>query len=535
MSLNLSNQEELFTADKTLENYLKPGSPMVLFSKEINPLFQDEDFKDFYSTRGRNGISPALLAKVTLLQFRENLSDVEAKEACNLRIDWKIALRIGLEEYLDFDPSTLCNFRKRLRENDALSMIFDKTVQLAKEKGLIKKKTNQRIDATHVIAHVNRIATTDLLFRTVKCLVEEIEKNDPVLYKQRVPHDIKERYTNDFSSFGMSKEKRADKQSEIVEDGLYLKKFLSDLPEEHQGVYRQLPIMGKVFEENIIITKKKISNKEFIEVKEIQRPKQSIFNPRDTNLAMGVKGKTRWVGSKCHIVETAEKNQTNIITGMIYQTANEYDNKILEKVGELNEKVGVNGEKLFCDSAYISGKTMAEFEAKGQRLMGYIQKENSPRPDGFKVTDFDVDVDKQTAICPAKQKTMVFAKQSDRRMLVKFPRKICSQCPHFRICVGKGKNGDGGRTLCIAEHHKQIQRRRKEQKTEEFKAEMKIRAQVEATISEAVRFHGLRKKKYKGAIGDTLQFYLTGAAINMKRILRVLSVRMGNILWSNMI
>jgi len=50
-----------------------------------------------------------------------------------------------------------------------------------------------------------------------------------------------------------------------------------------------------------------------------------------------------------------------------------------------------------------------------------------------------------------------------------------------------------------------------------------IRAQVEGTISEAVRFHGLRKAKYKGESGHRLQFYLTGAALNVKRLIKVLN------------
>jgi len=184
MSLKLTNQEELFTADKTMEKYLAPGSPMEVFSREIYPLFKDEDFKEMYSNKGRNGKSPAFLSMVTLLQFRESMSDVEAQDACNMRIDWKIALREPLEEKVEFDPSTLCYFRRRMKENEALSLIFDKTVQIAKEKGFIKKRTSQRVDATHIIAHVNRISTTDLLFRAVKCLVEELEAKNPEMYER---------------------------------------------------------------------------------------------------------------------------------------------------------------------------------------------------------------------------------------------------------------------------------------------------------------------------------------------------------------
>ena len=373
MSLKLTNQEELFTADTMMEKYLAPGSPMEVFSREIYPLFKDEDFKEMYSNKGRNGKSPAFLSMVTLLQFRESMSDEEAQDSCNMRIDWKIALREPLEEKVEFDPSTLCYFRRRLKENEALSLIFDKTVQIAKEKGFIKKRTSQRVDATHIIAHVNRISTTDLLFRAVKCLVEELEAKNPEMYEREVPEDIKERYSNDFSSFGMSKEKRADKQAEIVEEGLYLGKICERLSEAERNEYVQLAIMEKVFEENMIIRKKEVGSKVFIEVDEIERPKQTIFNPRDPEVKMGIKGKTSWVGSKCHVVETSEEEGTNIITDMIYQPANQNDNKILDKLEENNKRTGIEVEKLFCDSNYLSGDKIAEYEGNGGKVLRLIR------------------------------------------------------------------------------------------------------------------------------------------------------------------
>jgi transposase len=520
MSLKLTNQEEFFTADKMMEKYLKPGSPMDVFGKEIYPLFRDEDFLSIYSMKGRNAISPAFLSMVTLLQFKENLSDVEAQEACSMRIDWKIALRKRLEERVEFDPSTLCYFRRRLKENEELSLIFDKTVQMAKNKGFIKKRTNQRVDATHIIAHVNRISTTDLLFRAVKCLVEELEAKNPAFYEKEIPADIKERYENDFSSFGMSKEKRADKQAEIVEEGLYLASICGRLSEGERSGYVQLGIMEKIFEENIVVRKKEVGNKVFIEVDEIERPKQTIFNPRDPEVKMGIKGKTSWVGSKCHIVETSEKEGTNIITDMIYQPANQNDNKILDKLEENNTRKGIEAGKLFCDSNYVSGDKIAEYEANDKKLMGYLQGESNAKPEGFRVSDFTIDMEKRVATCPAGHETSEFAEQGDGDIVVRFDKLVCRPCPHFDQCVGTCKNKK--RSLKITKYHKYIQNRRDEQKTHEFRSQMKVRARVEGTISEAVRFHGLRFKKYKGAVGDALQFYMTGAAINLKRMLRIL-------------
>lgn len=68
-----------------------------------------------------------------------------------------------------------------------------------------------------------------------------------------------------------------------------------------------------------------------------------------------------------------------------------------------------------------------------------------------------------------------------------------------------------------------IRQRRSEQKTQQFKDEMRVRAQAEGTISEAVRFLGFRYAKYKGEAGHKFQFYLTGAALNVKRLVKALT------------
>jgi transposase len=195
VSLKKDGQERLFTATNELQGFLPDDDPMVVFSKTIYTAFKDEEFEDCYSKKGRNAISPAFLACVTLLQFRENLSDTETAEACIRRLDWKIALHLPIGQNVSFDSSTLCYFRKRLKENDKMSLIFDKVVKLAQEKGFIKKRTKQRIDATHIISHVNRISTTDLLFRAVKCVVEEIEEKDSDYYEKEIPEHIQERYS----------------------------------------------------------------------------------------------------------------------------------------------------------------------------------------------------------------------------------------------------------------------------------------------------------------------------------------------------
>ena len=256
MSLPESSGESLFAAGNELPDLLPEDDPMMIFSRLIYPAFNDREFESCYAENGRPAISPAFLACVTLLQFRENLSDAETSRAVVRRLDWKIALHIPVWENVSFDPSTLTYFRRRLKENQKMRVIFDKTVELAQCHGLLRKYTPQRIDATHVLSHVNRISTTDLLFRTVRCVVEEIHKKAPQVYRSQLPEYLRDRYCNRFSSFGMSKEKKHDRQAEIIEDGLLLKSIIEQQLSERVKEFGQLSIMERIFEENVVIKKK---------------------------------------------------------------------------------------------------------------------------------------------------------------------------------------------------------------------------------------------------------------------------------------
>lgn len=519
MSLPESGHQSLFAAGNEFPDLLPQDDPMMIFAQKIFPSFSDEEFEECYSENGRPAISPSFLACVTLLQFREHMSDTEAAQAVIRRLDWKIALHLPVGQSTSFDPSTLVYFRRRLKENGKMRLIFDKTIEIAKSLKLIKKRANQRVDATHVVSHVNRIATTDLLFRAVKCLAEEVEKKAPEFYEAELPEYLRERYENRFSSFGMSKEKRADRMAEIVEDGRLLASIIrEDLPERIEE-FEQLPIMETIFEENVVVTEKSVDDKVVLEVEEITRPKQTVFDPRDTSIQLGRKGKASWVGSKCHIVETAEAGKTNYITNMIYQTAHHHDRSVHETIRKENERLDLHPRKLFADTNYVSGEAIKIARENGTELMGYMQGVGSKREKEFLPDAFKIDMQNLTAVCPAghrNRSARIDGLRGDRTFT--FDPQTCQSCGFFDRCVRSTSKKTKSRKLLVHEHYEYVRERRKQQKRSGFKKQMRVRAQVEGTISEAIRFHGLRFARYRGELGHELQFYLTGAAINMKRI-----------------
>ena len=71
------------------------GNPYLKLRDELGPIFSDLDFVGLFSRTGKPAVPPWQLALVTLMQFRENLSDRQAADAERSRLDWKYLL--GLE------------------------------------------------------------------------------------------------------------------------------------------------------------------------------------------------------------------------------------------------------------------------------------------------------------------------------------------------------------------------------------------------------------------------------------------------------
>ena len=86
------------------------GNVYLLLRDRLGPLFDNAAFGDLYSALGQPAYAPWRLALVTLMQFREGLSDRQATEAVRARIDWKYLLALDLADP-GFDHSVLCEFR----------------------------------------------------------------------------------------------------------------------------------------------------------------------------------------------------------------------------------------------------------------------------------------------------------------------------------------------------------------------------------------------------------------------------------------
>src|ERR671929_1971518 len=134
------------------------SNPYLTLRDTLGTVFVDRDFADLYPEQGQPGYPPWRLALVTLLQFREGLSDRQAAEAVRARIDWKYLLGLELSDP-GFDFSVLCEFRDRLLE---------RVLDVCRELGVLKARGRQRTDATHVLAAVRTLNRLELVAETLR-------------------------------------------------------------------------------------------------------------------------------------------------------------------------------------------------------------------------------------------------------------------------------------------------------------------------------------------------------------------------------
>ncbi|WP_194909757.1 transposase [Catenulispora rubra] len=133
----------------------------------LDGLFTDEDFVDWFPVDGRPGLSPAVLALVSVLKFAENLTDRQAAFAVSCRIDWKYCLGMSLGAQ-GFDYSVLSEFRDRLAEGDRADQLLAFMVERLVEAGLLKTRGRVRTDSTHVLAAVRTLNRPEPVAETLR-------------------------------------------------------------------------------------------------------------------------------------------------------------------------------------------------------------------------------------------------------------------------------------------------------------------------------------------------------------------------------
>jgi IS5 family transposase len=475
-----------------------------LFFAEIYGGFDDADFADLYEERGRHPVSPSLLASLTLLQYMHGVSDRAAVDNTIMRRDWRVAVGIAAD-YEGFAPSVLCRFRQRLVAHGKEGEIFAKVLERIGELGLLKGRRKLRVDATHIVADVARLSRADLVSEAIRVVLNDVKKRYVKLSRRSGFRRLLARYGEEIWVGG--KQECSDaKLTDLGRDGARLLELLGDL--EAQGK----ATLARILEEHFII-----DDQEGLRPRRLdEQPKDRIQTPHDPDVRRGRKRSKRWLGDKAHFVETADRGKANFVTDVIVTAPGIEDSTMTQEIAGRLGAATPEADTLIADGGYASGKNSRELREDGIDLV------SPPRPNSRRgqipLTEFEIDVERGVATCPEGHESVVWS-EGEKSFSIRFARATCNACARKSECT----QSDQGRSLRPSRESVQLGRDRARFDTDEWRALYRLRAPIEATISELVHVCGLRRSRYRGASFRRLHVLMSAAALNARRLLRALA------------
>jgi hypothetical protein len=109
------------------------------------------------------------------------------------RIDFKYALGLDLDDP-GFHHSVLGDFRDRLLVDGRADRLLDLALARLKEAGLVRERTTQRTDSTHVLAAVRDLTRLELVTEAVRAALEELARTAGHALEGLVDDDWGRRY-----------------------------------------------------------------------------------------------------------------------------------------------------------------------------------------------------------------------------------------------------------------------------------------------------------------------------------------------------
>jgi transposase len=114
MSLPLPESTAIPEETAQLARTICPKGTLYMHIRDqLGTIYENQLFAPLFSTKGQPAEAPWRLALVCIFQFIEGLTDRQAAEAVQQRIDWKYALALELSDP-GFDFAVLSKFRARM-------------------------------------------------------------------------------------------------------------------------------------------------------------------------------------------------------------------------------------------------------------------------------------------------------------------------------------------------------------------------------------------------------------------------------------
>jgi transposase len=524
------------TARVARSAFRRGGSLAIRIRDELGSWYQDADFAGAYPVRGKPGISPAQLAMVTVLQFTEDLTDRQAADEVRGRVDWKYCLGLELADE-GFDASVLTGFRERLAGRGAERVIFDRLLDLVRQRGLVKAGGRQRTDSTHVLARIRELNRLELAGETVRAALEALAAAAPGWLATVIDGSWQRVYGQRIDDWRLpgSQAAREELAVQYGKDGYWLLEavhgpgapgWLAGLP--------AVQALRRIWIQQYYRDGEKVIRREERE-HGLPPGKDRIVSPYDLDARYSEKHGMSWRGYKGHFTETVSDPAgddpgtgtpalPNLVTDVQTTHAAVPDVAMTGAVHDSLDAGGLLPGEHAVDSGYVSADLLVASRLRGITLLGPLLADVSAqaRAGGYTQEAFAIDWDREQVTCPQGAVSSTWGplrqgRDGKQAISVRFPAATCRACPARDKCTTARWSG---RALYLRprEIHQAVAAARAGQDTRQWKDRYKIRAGIEGTIAQATCVTGIRRARYTGLVKTRLEHLAAATAINVIRL-----------------
>jgi len=487
-------------------------------AREGQRIFQDEDFAALYcSDNGRPSAPPSLLALTTLLQYYDQVSDGEAIDRCRYDLRWKAALHLETHDLqAPFAKSTFQAFRARLILHEAEGQIFEASIQLAREAGLLPRKLLVALDSSPVRGRGAIKDTFNLLSDAIKQVLGRV-----AVEQDRGIAELA-------AEAGLARHVEADSiKGSVVLDWSNVeerRRFLGDLLRDCDVVLDLARDAGCEGEETRLL--------EQVIRQDVKRPdgsggqdgnsgdqgelpdilqgveKERMPSVTDPDMRHGRKSSgATYNGHKAHVAVT----QSGVVTDVDVTAPSQPEgSKVSEAVARTREVTGCEVDEVLGDSAY--GTARAVEQARECEVEIHSKMPSAPKG-RFGPGDFEVSEDRSTARCPAGHESST-RHRSREDYLHQWDAGLCAACPLREQCTTSKRKG---RTLRVAPNFHDRRAREVYARSPEGKLHLRLRVVVEHAIGRMKRL-GAGKARYFGRLKTRYQWLMTAAMANLSLV-----------------
>jgi hypothetical protein len=511
------------------------------FRRSALPLIDEDAFRDLYhGSNGRPNKPVQTIIGVLLLKEMNDLTDADTIWRVDFDLGWQVALDLEPEE-AHVCQKTLHNFRAKVMASDRGRLLFEQTTaRIIHALGVSTER--QRLDSTHIMSNVATLTRLGLFCETARVFLKELARVSKGKF-DAVPAGLRGRYVKESgenSSYDDARSSEGRRRLSVCARDVWrlVDRFRGDGAVTALGSYG---LLKRLFDEQCEVVEEPQAAAEGdadaedvpapVVVKAAKKVKSdSLQTPHDPSLTYsGRKGK----GEEVQLAETCGNGEKpEVITyAEVTRSCDSDESATVPVVDDLAGR-DIRPKELLADTNYGSTENVIACEERGTELVAPVAgpkvEDPAAEDEGRAIRKDEFDVapkGERKVVCPAGREAV-----SERRdggtgkVRAVFDADTCAACPLADRCPAKRKS-DGSRVLKTTVHAAVLARRRRYERTEEFKRRYAERAGIEATNSELKRKHGLGRPRIRGLLRIRLAVHLKALACNVKRMVKYLVER----------